>query len=77
MKVFVKKNIRSDNYIDYVGIVKKGVHVAIINQNGAISCKSDTFELIGIKLDEFEFLSKEDRESWISIAYPNIPIVRE
>ncbi|GAH14711.1 unnamed protein product [marine sediment metagenome] len=73
MKIYVVKDIKSDFPFSDAGKVKIGIHEAIMNKHGAISCKSDKNELIGIKLDEFKFISHRDREEWIKIAYPKIP----
>jgi len=75
MKIFIVKDIKADMIynLNYTGVVKKGIHEAHFNKNGAVSCKSDNENMIGIKLDEFLFLNETDRYSYINKYYPEIP----
>ncbi len=55
--------------------IEIGIYEAILNKNGAVSVKSENDEMVGVKLDEFEFLTANDRQELIKIAHPNIPSV--
>lgn len=84
MKVIILNDVRGGHpFIDSStqdptehGVVKAGIHEAYMNLHGAVSCISDKGKKIGIMLDEFEFLSEEDRQEWLAIAHPNIPRVK-
>lgn len=77
MKINVLQDIRADFPFCNSGVVRAGIHEVDMNPHGAVSCVSNTGVLIGVKLDEFEFLTIEDRDEWLKIAHPNIPKVTQ
>lgn len=76
MKIYINQIIRGCTFFPPQLVAKPGIHEAKFNQYGAVSVEIDGRSL-GVKLDEFLFLSKEDREEWLKIAHPNIPEIKE
>jgi len=78
MKIKIIKAIRGGHIVSNLSFstIKPGIYdVDHMNPQGAISIKSEDGKRVGVKPDEFEFLSEMDRYYWIKIAYPNIPSV--
>ena len=77
MKIYIPKRVESDFSFISNAFVELAVYEAKINPQGAVSVITKDGTSLGIKLDEFLFLSKEDRDAWINIAHPNIPDIKE
>lgn len=75
MKIKIIKRLVPENKLLPFTPIEIGIHEAHLNKNGAVSVKSENDEMVGVKLDEFEFLTENDRAEWIKIAHPNIPEV--
>ena len=80
MKIIIIKVIRCTVQIKalyFEPIMPGPYEVDYTNQNGAISVLSPDGKRVGVKLDEFEFTSEQDRADWMEIAYPNAPRVHK
>ena len=77
MKIKIIKRIVPESPVMKFKPIETGIYDAMLNPLGAVSVKSDDGEFVGVKLDEFEFLTVEDRNEWVNIAHPNIPKVME
>ena len=75
MKIKIIKRIVPESPVMKFKPIKLGIYEAELNPMGAVSVKSDDGEVVGVKLDEFEFLTVEDRNEWINITFPDIPKV--
>jgi len=78
MKIKVIKVIRPE--IPVLGMsfipIKLGIYDVEFNKNGAASVRSEDGKSIGVKPDEFVFLSESDRSEWIRRFNINIPGVQ-
>ena len=75
MLIKIIKRIVPENIVIKFTPIEIGIYEANLNPLGAVSVKSVDGEMVGVKLDEFEFLTIEDRNEWINIAYRDIPKV--
>ena len=58
-KVMVLNTVRGDWPIGHNTIAEPGVYDAYVNPHGAVSVKTESGQLLGLKPSEFEWISKD------------------
>ena len=80
MKVRVLRDVRSDLPFILPGsavVVKAGFHEIGMNPHGAIHAVLDDGTTLGLRLDEFEFLTLNDANEWRRIQGESAKLLRE
>ena len=73
MNIKIIETIGPENVVFDFKPINPGIYEAHFNKNGAVSVYNDDGVKIGVKLNEFLFLSKEDLFEWIKIVEPGYP----